>query len=186
MKKKEIRKQLIVCFRKCASERKRLRDCVIEIMDAGLTKSDVIEVADDMAKGDFKKEAHLCAVTAIGQAIRYEEKHKKSKKDKIDNESKNFFKNKLKKCFQKCGITRLELRKCVLNALNSGITREEVLAITDDIVGNFGKNEVSVCAIVAVEEVLMHKEIDRLKNIIKSYAPYMQFPSEKVESNKEK
>ena len=59
-----------------------------------------------------------------------------------------------------------------------GMTRAEVLAITDDIVGDFGKDEVSVCAIVAVEQVLIHNEAEKLKKIVKLYAPYMQFPDE--------
>ena len=77
MDKKEMRKRLKECFKKCASGRTQLRNCVIEIMDLGLTKQDVIDVADEMATGKWKDEAYLCAVTAIGQAFRYEEKHKK-------------------------------------------------------------------------------------------------------------
>ena len=41
----------------------------------------------------------------------------------------------------------------------------------------------SVCAIVAVEQVLMHKEIDKLKSMIRKYAPCIQFPDEKIELN---
>jgi len=180
MNEKEIRNKLIICFRKCASDRNRLRECVINIMDAGLTKKDVVNVAEELASGKFKKEAYLCGVTAIGQAIRYKEKNKKLYENKIEKETVDFFKEKLKKCFKKCGLARIKLRKCVLEALDSGITKEEILAITDDIVGNFGRNEVSVCAIIAVEEVLMHKEINRLKNIVKSYAPYMEFSDGKI------
>ena len=84
----------------------------------------------------------------------------------------------MKQCFKKCGRARRQLRKCVVNALNAGLTRAEVLAITDDIVGDFGKDEVSVCAIVAVEQVLIHNEAEKLKKIVKLYAPYMQFPDE--------
>lgn len=181
MGKKEIRNRLVECFRNCASERKQLRNCVFDIMDAGLTKKDVLDVAEDMATGEIKDEAYLCAVTAIGQAFRYEEKHKKSKIIEISKETNNLIKDKLKQCFKKCGLARLKLRICVSNALKTGLTREEVLAITDDIVGNFGRDEVSVCAIIAVEQVLMNKEIDTLKNMIKLYAPYMQFLDKKIE-----
>ena len=87
-------------------------------------------------------------------------------------------KNKLKQCFKKCGRARRQLRKYVINALNAGLTREEVLAITDDIVGGFGKDEVSVCAIIAVEQVLIHNETEKLKNMLKMYAPYMEFLDE--------
>jgi len=178
MDKKEIRNRLKECFRRCASGRTRLRNCVIDIMDAGLTKQDVLDVADEMATGRWKDEVYLCAVTAIGQALRYEEKHKKTKLVSMEEETKEPIKNKLKQCFKKCGRARRQLRKCVVNALNVGLTREEILAITDDIVGGFGKDEVSVCAIVAVEQVLMHNETKKLKKIVKMYAPYMRFPDE--------
>jgi len=157
MNKKNIRDRLKECFKKCASGRTKLRNCVIDIMDAGLTKQDVLDVADKMATGEWKDEAYLCAVTAIGQALRYEE-----------------MKNKLKQCFKKCGRARRQLRKYVINALNAGLTREEVLAITDDIVGGFGKDEVSVCAIIAVEQILIHNETEKLKNML----PYMEFLDE--------
>lgn len=79
MDKKEIRKRLKEYFKKCASGRTQLRNCVIDIMNAGLTKQDVLDGADEMATGKWKDEAYLCAVTAIGQALRYEEKHKKTR-----------------------------------------------------------------------------------------------------------
>ncbi len=178
MDKKEIRNRLKECFKKCASGRAQLRNCVVDIMGVGLTKQDVLDVAHEMATGKWKEEAYLCAVTAIGQVLRYEESHKRTKPISIKKEIKELIKDKLRRCFKKCGLARRQLRKCVTNALNAGLTKEEVLAITDDIVGGFGKNEVSVCAIVAVEEVLMHDETEKLKNIIKIYAPYMKFPDE--------
>lgn len=161
MDKKDIRNRLKECFRRCASGRKQLRNCVIDIMDAGLTKQDVLDVTDEMATGKWKDEAYLCAVTAIGQALRYEEKHKKTRPVSIEGEVKELMKNKLKQCFKKCGYARRQLRKRVINALNVGLTREEILAITDDIVGGFGKDKVSVCAIIAVEQVLKESEIEK-------------------------
>jgi len=178
MDKKEIRGRLKECFKKCASGRTQLRNCVIDIMDADLTKHDVLDVAGEMATGKWKDEAYLCAVTAIGQALRYEEKHKKTRQVSIEEETKERMKNKLKQCFKKCSHARRQLRRCVVNALNAGLTREEILAITDDIVGGFGKDEVSVCAIIAVEQVLIHNETEKLKKIVKMYAPYMEFPDE--------
>lgn len=178
MNKKDIRNKLKECFKKCASGRTQLRNCVIDIMDAGLTKQDVLDVADEMATGKWKDEAYLCAVTAIGQALRYEEKHKKTRPISIEKKTKELKKNKLKQCFKKCGRARMQLRKYIIDSLNTGLTREELLAITDDIVGGFGKDEVSVCAIIAVEQVLIHNEAKKLKKIVKMYAPYMEFPDE--------
>ena len=59
--------------------------------------------------------------------------------------------------------------------MDAGLTKEELLGITDDIVGSFGTDQVSVCAIIAVDEVLKYEEIDKLKKMVKKYAPYMGF-----------
>jgi len=179
MKIENIRKKLKLCFKNCAAGRSELRNCVVEIMEAGLNKQDVLDVADEMAMGKLKDEVYLCAVTAIGQALRYEEKHKNNEFIKMNEETKDIIKNKLKNCFKKCGNCRLKLRKCVSNALNGGISKQEILAMTDDIVGGFGRDEVSVCAIVAVEQVLVHNETEKLKNMVRIYAPYMKFSDEK-------
>jgi len=178
MNKNEVRNKLNRCFKKCATGRSQLRNCVVDIMDAGLTKQDVLDVADEMATGKLKDEVYLCAVTVIGQALRCEEKNQKNVADKTNEEIKKLIKDRLKKCFKECGNARMELRNCVSSALNAGISKKEVLAITDDIVGDFGKDQVSVCAIVAVEQVLVHDETKKLKNMIKGYAPYMQFQDE--------
>jgi len=124
----------------------------------------------------MKDEAYLCAVTAIGQALRCEEKFEKTITNPINGEMNNKLINKLKECFKRCGLARKQLRKCVSNALDAGLTKEEVLAIVDDLIGDFEKDEISVCAIVAVEQVLTHNENENLRNIVKMYAPYMQFP----------
>jgi hypothetical protein len=144
-------------------------------MNAGLTKDDIIKISNELANSNWKDEASLCAVTAIGQALRYEEKHKKMKPSLLPKEKKIEIENKLKQCFKKCGIARRQLRICITNSLKAGLTKEEVLAITDDLVGGFGKEQVSVCAIIAIDEVLKSNEINKLKKAIKIYAPYMKF-----------
>jgi len=117
-------------------------------------------IINDMATNVGQEEASLCAIIAIGQALRHEEK---SKNNIIVN--KQEVEKKLRDCFIKCGLARKKLRKCVIEALDIGLTKEEVLAITDDIVGGFGKNEVSVCAIIAVDQVLIYEESARAKPI---------------------
>ena len=72
---------------------------------------------------------------------------------------------KLGECFKKCALERIRLRKCIINAIDAGLTKEEVLAITDDIVGGFGQNEISVCAIVAVDQVLRYEESSGKRSI---------------------
>ena len=176
MNKKEIENKLEKCLKECAVERIRLRKCVVNAMDAGLTKQNILAIADEMATGALKDEISLCNVTAIGQALRYKKKPKKIKPIKLSDSEKEKIKNKIKECFKKCGLTRRQLRKCIVNALKLGLSKEEVLGITDDIVGGFGKEQVSVCAIVAVDEVLKYEEVNKLKKIVKMYAPYMEFP----------
>lgn len=173
--KTKIRNNLDTCFKKCAMGRIQLRKCVQNAMNVGLTKQDILDVSDEMADGTLQDEAPLCAITAIGQALRYETEHKKTKSPTLTKNEKEELKNKLKQCFKKCAFARKQLRKCVVNALNAGLTKEEVLALTDDLIGGFGKDQVSVCAIVAVDEILKYEEIDKLKKTIKMYAPYMEF-----------
>ena len=173
--KTEIKNKLEVCFKKCAMGRSQLRKCVNNAMNRGVSKEEILSIANELSTGDMKDEASLCSITAIGQALRFEEDHKKVKPVSLSSKGKEDLKNKLKQCFKKCGLARKQLRKCVVNALNAGLTKEDVLAMTDDLVGGLGKNEVSVCAIVAVDQVLRYEEIDKLKKTIKLYAPYMEF-----------
>jgi hypothetical protein len=176
MKKQEIKKNLIECFEKCALSRNQLRKHVNIAMDAGFTKAEVLMIADEMATSGLKDEATLCSITAIGQALKYEIEHKKVKKVSLTDKEKEEIKNRLKQCFKKCGLARRQLRKCIVNGLKTGLKKEEILAITDDLVGGLGKDQVSVCAIIAVDEVLKYEEIDKLKKLVKMYAPYMEFP----------
>jgi len=165
MKKEEIRKKLLESLRKCALGRRQLRQCVVDTMKAGLTKQDILDISDELTDGSIQDEAPLCSITAIGQALRFEEEHGKLKKITLTEDKKEDLKNKIKKCFNKCSLGRKQLRKFVVNALDTGLTKEEVLAITDDLVGGLGKNEVSVCAIVAVDQVLRYEEDRRAKPI---------------------
>jgi len=165
MKRKEIREELKEDFLKCARGRRQLRQCVVNVMDAGLTKQDVLELSEELSDGSLQDEAPLCYITAIGQVLRYEKEHKKEKPIQLKTEKKQELKNKLKQCFKKCGLVRRQLRRCVVNALDTGLTKEELLALTDDIVGGLGKNEVSVCAVVAVDQVLRYEESVRAKPI---------------------
>jgi len=165
MKKEEIRNKLKECFLKCAEGRRQLRKCVTNAMNAGLTKQDVLSVADELKKYEDSSEISLCATIAIGQALKHEETHGKIKKIKLAEKERDKIKNKLKGCYKKCSLAKKQLGKCIVNAINAGLTKEEVLAITDDIVGGFGKNEVSACAIVAVDKVLRYEEIKRAKPI---------------------
>ncbi len=165
MKRKEIKNKLKNCFLKCAEGRKQLRKCVINSMSAGLTRQDILDVSDELADGTWQDEAPLCSITAIGQALQYEEKQKKLSPKKLTTKEKEEIKNKLKQCFKKCALASRQLRKCIVNALNLGLAKEELLAITDDIVGGLGKNEVSVCAIVAVDQVLRYETSLRAKPI---------------------
>jgi len=163
LKNSEIKNRLTECFKKCAIGRHQLRRCVVNAMDAGLTKENILGIVNKMATGVMYDEASLCAIVAIGQALRYEEKHSKTKSLLITEKDRDIIENKLKDCFKKCGLARRQLRKCIVNALDAGLNKEEVLALSDDIVGGFGKDGVSLCAIVAVNQVLEYEESIRIK-----------------------
>ncbi len=113
MKKEEIKNKLKTCFLKCAEGRRQLRKCVVNAMDSGLTKQDVLDISDELADGSLQDEAPLCSITAIGQALQYEEKQKKSP-IKLTTNEKEEIKNKLKQCFKKCGLARRQLRNVLL------------------------------------------------------------------------
>ena len=60
MEKEEIKKKLKGCFLKCAGGRVQLRKCVINAMNAGLTKQDILDISDELADGSWQDEAPLC------------------------------------------------------------------------------------------------------------------------------
>ena len=165
LKNSKIKNKLKECFKKCALGRVQLRKCVVNAMNAGLTKENVLAIVNKMATGALFDEASLCSIVAIGQALRYEEEHEKTKPTLMTDDERKEIENKLRGCFKKCGLARRQLRKCIVNALDAGLAKEEVLAISDDIVGGFGKDEVSLCAIIAVSEALIYEESLRAKPI---------------------
>jgi len=165
LKEDKIKNRLHECFKKCAAGRIQLRKCVDNAMDAGLTKQNVLGLVDELSTGALYDEASLCSIVAIGQALKRKEDPEKSKLISLSNEQRKEIEHKLKNCFKKCGFARRQLRKCIVNALDAGLTKEEVLGMSDDIVGGFGKNEVSLCAIIAVNQVLAYEESVRSKPI---------------------
>jgi len=142
----------------------QLRKCVNKAMDSGLAKEDILSISNEVPRGIGKEEANLCSVIAVGQILSYEKKHKK-KAIKITTDEKKELKNNLRQCFKKCGFAKKQLRKCISNALNTGLSVQEVLAITDDIVGGLGESQVSLCAIVAINQALIYEETKRKEPI---------------------
>jgi hypothetical protein len=165
LKDNDVKNKLKDCFKKCALGRIQLRKCVVNAMDAGLLKENILAISNDMTTGFLHDEASLCAIVAIGQALKYEEKHGKSEPILIKDKEREKIENRLRGCFKKCGLAKRQLRKCIVNALDAGLTKEEVLAVSDDIVGGFGKDEVSLCAIIAVSQTLIYEESVRARPI---------------------
>ncbi len=161
MKKEEIKKKLEECFKKCALGRIQLRKCVNNAMDLGLTKDDIFSVTKEIPKGVTHEEASLCSIIAVSQILNYEKKHPNKKSKILKDEERNDIAVKLRQCFKKCASAKKQLRKCIVNALDAGLTKEEVLAFTDDIVGGLGESQVSLCAIVAIEQALRYEETER-------------------------
>lgn len=161
----DIKNKLKECFKRCSRGRMQLRKCVVNAMDAGLSKENILNISKDLTTGYLHDEASLCAIVAIGQALRYEEKHGKLEPILIPDKERGKIEKGLRGCFKKCSLAKRQLRKCIVNALNAGLTKEEVLAISDDIVGGFGKDEVSLCAIIAVSEALIYEENIRARPI---------------------
>jgi len=134
-------------------------------MDAGLLKEEVFAITDELVERMGQDEVSFCVIVSVGEVLRYEEKHRKAKSVLIVDDKKEEIKKKLGECFRKCALARRQLRKCVVNAMDAGLTKEEVILITDDIVGGVGKDEVSLCGIIAVDQVLRYEETSRKKPI---------------------
>jgi hypothetical protein len=165
LKESEIKNQLKDCFRNCAEGRQKLRECVIRLMDKGVTKENILTTIHKVGATVDYNEASLCSIVAIGQALRYEEKHPETKSNTFtDKENKQNITD-LQRCLNKCGLARKKLRKCIVNALNLGLSQEEILGLTDEIVGGLGKDDVSLCGIIAVDQVLRYEESMRTKPI---------------------
>ena len=165
LKESEIKNRLRECFKKCAAGRQQLRICVSNSMDAGLSKEEVLAIINEMGTRAIQDEASLCSIVAIGQAMRYEEKHANSRIVTLSDNGKKSVKIKLQGCLRKCGLSRRQLRKCVSNALDAGFSKEKILAFTDELVGGVGKDEVSLCGIIAADQVLRYEEAIRKKPI---------------------
>jgi galactitol-specific phosphotransferase system IIB component len=165
LKESEIKNKLKECFKKCAAGRQQLRECVVSSMNAGLSKEEILVIISKMDTGFGQDEASLCSIAAIGQAMRYEEKHANSRIVASSDNEKKSVKIKLQKCLRKCGLARKQLRKCIVNALDAGLSKEEILAFADEIVGGVGRDDVSLCGIIAVEQVLSYEESARAKPI---------------------
>lgn len=165
LKESEIKNKLKECFKKCAAGRQQLRECVVSSMNAGSSKKEVLAIINEKGTGVGQDEASLCSIVAIGQALRYEEKHPETKSIAFSGKERKETKSKLKGCLRKCGSARGQLRKCVTNALDAGLSKEEILAFTDEIVGGVGKDDISLCGIIAADQVLRYEENLRKKPI---------------------
>jgi len=165
LKNSEIKNRLKECFKKCALGRIQLRKCIVNAMSAGLTKDNVLTLVDKMVTGNMHDESSLCAIIAIGQVLRYKEKHENNISFLITDNKREEIETKLKGCFKKCILAKRQLGKCIINALDAGLSKEEILAISDDIVGGLAKREVSLCAIIAVNQLLLYEESSRAKPI---------------------
>jgi DNA-binding transcriptional regulator YhcF (GntR family) len=163
MEKEKIKNKFEDCFKNCALARIQLKKCIINAMDAGLNKPEILAISNEIPASVEPSDASLCSIIAVGQVLKYEKKHTKTKKSILKDNVKKDIEKKLRECFKKCGLAKKQLRKCVGNAIDAGLTKNEVLAVTDDIVGGLGEKQVSLCAIVAVEQALRYEETSRAK-----------------------
>jgi len=163
MVKEKVRNELKECFRKCAFGRKQLRKCVTNAVNAGLAKEEVLAITGKRDSGVRQYEASLCSIVAASQLFKYEKEHRhvKAKSVSLADDEKEEITNKLRDCFRKCVLAKSQLKKCIGNAMDLGLTHDEVLAITDDVVGGLGEEQVSLCAIVALNHALIYEENKR-------------------------
>ena len=94
----KMKSKLKECFAKCAQGRQELRVCVSNSMDAGLSKEEILAIINKRITGVSEDDSSLCSVVAIGQMMRYEDKHVINKSLKLSNEEKKESKIKLEEC----------------------------------------------------------------------------------------
>ena len=161
MKKEEIRENLKECIKKCTLGRKQLKTCVVNAMNAGLTKEEVLTITTSKEGiGVWGYEASLCAIVAESKLLRYEKEHKYTEPNSVSitDEEKGELRNRLRDCFKKCVMATSQIRKCIGNTMDLGLTHDEVLAITGDIVGEFREEQISISPIVALTNALSYEE----------------------------
>jgi len=163
--KGKIKNKLRDYFKQCALGRKQLRTCVINAMNLGIAKDEAMSIIDEVANEMKQGEISFCAIVAVGEVVRYEETYRKAKSSTLKDNAREEIKNKLRDCFNKCSLARRQLTEFVVTAMDTGLTKEEILLITDDIVGGVGKDEVSLCGLVAVDQVLRYEESSRKEPI---------------------
>ena len=165
LKENELKIKLKECFKRCAAGRQQLRRCVFRSMDEGLSKGEILKIIIEMSDSVDQNEMSLCYMVAMGQTMRYEAENKVKKHIKLSKDEKKNLKNTLLGCLKKCGLARKQLRNCITCALNMGLSAEDVLIFTDEIVGGVGRDDVSLCGIIAVDQVLRHERNLRKKPI---------------------
>ena len=165
LKENEIKIKLKECFKRCAAGRKHLRRCVVRSMDGGLSKGEILKFIMEMGDSVDQNEVSLCYMVAMGQTMRYKVKNAGKKQILLSEDEIKVLKNTLHGCLKKCGLARKQLRNCITCALDAGLSAEEILIFTDEIVGGVGRDDVSLCGIIAVDQVLRYEKNLRRKPI---------------------
>ena len=158
LKENELKEILKQCFKKCYLARKQLGNCVNNSIKDGSTKEEIISIAINLSSKDIDNESYLCAVVAIFQALKYKGKIGKIKKIKKNEYNRNKIEKDLKNCFKKCNTARDLLNENINLALSSGFTKEEILNISDNLVGGFEKKGTSICGIIAINQIIKFEE----------------------------
>lgn len=73
LKESEIEKGFERCFQNCVRARERLRRCVVNALDAGMTRDEIMIIADKHAAGDLS----ICSIIMLDEILRYERSARK-------------------------------------------------------------------------------------------------------------
>ena len=160
----EARESLTYNLRKCALGRRELRGSVRLAMDAGLSKEDIIGIIREAGRKNYT-DASLCSIIATGEAMRYEVTHPDGRSAQASLPERTIREFEFRESMQRCVDARDDLRASVIRILDTGLTKERVLSLIDEIVGGLARDDFSLCGILAAEQILSHEETRRREPI---------------------
>ena len=160
----EAKDALLQCLRKCAEGRERLRTCMLSAMDAGLSKTDALAIIDE-AGDKNSPDTSLCLTVAAGEVIRYAEAHSGERPPGVPESEKMARAQTVRNCLDTCMGAKNDLHDCVVRALDTGLSKEAILFLVDEIIHGVARDNLSLCGIVAVSHVLNVQEALRKEPI---------------------
>ena len=63
---------------------------------------------------------------------------------------KEELREKLKACFEKCALSRVQLKKCVSTAMKAGLTQGDIIELSKEFASSVSPEDASLCAVAMI------------------------------------